>query len=291
MPPGAAAAATRCPPHWRAERSVGRGARRPCAAWRRRPRRPRRAAADVERQRTGQQRRGKAPAPGKAPPNAKAQSHWTAPERPRMRTTHQGWEDGGQAPARVDGAWQSIVACDGTAASNDQPPAAPVAQATLTPLVQAGLERSKDVAGALPALPATGEHGADRAAAGQALETFGGAPASAPEPPRHPMPQTAAPETPATVPERLAATGRTPRGQAWDARRQGMVAPGFGQSTAARGCRRCWLRGLATSRGAWRLVCLPPPLLKRWRYGQRLRVVSPGWRRMDGLAMALRRAS
>src|SRR5256885_2203289 len=82
-------------------------------------------------------RRGKARATGKAPPNAKARSHWTAPERPGMRTTHQGWEDGGQAPARVDGAWQSIVACDGTAASNDQPPAAPVAQATLTPLVQA----------------------------------------------------------------------------------------------------------------------------------------------------------
>jgi hypothetical protein len=65
----------------------------------------------------------------------------------------------------------------------------------------------------------------------------------------------------------MAAKGRTPEGQAWDARRKGIVEPVFGQSKAARGFRRFLLRGLQKIRRAWRLGCLGHNLLKLWRYG------------------------
>jgi len=69
----------------------------------------------------------------------------------------------------------------------------------------------------------------------------------------------------------MAATVRTPAGQAWYARRKVIVEPVCGQIKEARGCRRFVRRGLATIRGAGRLVCLPHNLRKIWRYGRGLR--------------------
>jgi hypothetical protein len=71
----------------------------------------------------------------------------------------------------------------------------------------------------------------------------------------------------------MAAKVQTPEGKALYARRKGIVEPVFGQSKDARGFRRCLLRGLVTIRGAWRLVCLTPNLLKMWRYGRVLSTV------------------
>ena len=68
--------------------------------------------------------------------------------------------------------------------------------------------------------------------------------------------QAAAPALPVTVQERMAAKLRTPAGKALYARRNVIVEPVLGQSKAARGFRRFVLRGLATLRGEWRLVCL-----------------------------------
>jgi hypothetical protein len=79
---------------------------------------------------------------------------------------------------------------------------------------------------------------------------------------RHPVLEPQVAETPTTAKERLAAKVRTPEGRAVDARRQVIVEPVCGQSKEARGCRRFLLRGLATIRGAWRLVCLTHNLLK-----------------------------
>ena len=78
---------------------------------------------------------------------------------------------------------------------------------------------------------------------------------------------------PRTVQERMAAKVRTPEGKALYARRKGIVEPVCGQIKDARGFRRFLLRGLATIRGAWRLVCLTHNLLKIWRYGRVLRAV------------------
>ncbi len=184
-----------------------------------------------------------------------------------MRTTTKGWEDCGHAPVRVDAACPILVACDVTDATNDKQQAEPMAQATRANLAQAALERPKDASGDAPALPATLENGSDSAAAVEALETLGCDPSIATERQRHPVPQTEAPETPATGPERLAATVRTPAGKALSARRKGIVEPVCGQSKEARGFRRFVRRGLDAIRGAWRLLGLTHTLLKMWRYG------------------------
>lgn len=76
-----------------------------------------------------------------------------------MRSHHTGWDDCGNAQARVDGACQSIVACDVPDAPNAKQPAEPMAQATRTTLAHAGIERPKDGAGAVHASPATLDNG------------------------------------------------------------------------------------------------------------------------------------
>ena len=100
-----------------------------------------------------------------------------------------------------------------------------------------------------------------------ALATLGVDPYIATARQRHHGAQAAAPETPATAQERMAAKVRTPEGKALYARRKVIVEPVFGQIKEARGFRRFLLRGLAKIRGEWRLVCLTQNLLKLWRYG------------------------
>jgi transposase len=130
-----------------------------------------RAAAEAERQRTGKTRRGPAPKPVEEPPDDKAQSNCTDPDRHIMRTNNKGWESCGNAQASVDGACQIIGAWDVTEASNDQQQAEPIAQATLAPLAQAGLERPTDESGTPQAIPATLDNGYDSEAAVEARET------------------------------------------------------------------------------------------------------------------------
>jgi hypothetical protein len=106
-----------------------------------------------------------------------------------------------------------------------------------------------------------------------ALETLGFDPYIAAGRQRHHVPQAEAPAPPATVQEQMAAKVRTPAGKALYARRTVIVEPVFGQIKEARGFRRFLLRGLATIRGEWRLVCLTHNLLKMWRYGRVQRTV------------------
>jgi transposase len=227
-----------------------------------------RADAEAERQRTGKKRRGKAPPPVEDSPDDKAQSNFTDPELHIMRTNNKGWDYCGNAQGSVDGAYQIIVACDVTDATNDKQQAEPMAQATRTNLAQAGLESPKDESGAVRPIPATLDNGYYSEAAVAALETLGFDPYIAIGRQRHHGPQAAVPETPATVPERMAAKVQTPAGKALYARRKVIVEPVFGQIKEARGFRRFLLRGLATIRGEWRLVCLTHNLLKMWRYGR-----------------------
>ena len=228
---------------------------------------------EAERQRTGKQRRGKAPQPVEETPDDKAQSNFTDPELHIMRTNNKGWEYCGNAQARVDGACQIIVACDVTDASNDKQQAAPLAQATLANLAQAGIERPKDEAGITQAIPVTLDNGYYSEAAVEALETLGFDPYIATARQRHHVPEADASETPLTVQERMAAKVRTPAGKALYARRKVIAEPVFGQIKEARGFRRFLLRGLDHIRGEWRLVCLTHNLLKIWRYGRVLGTV------------------
>ena len=235
--------------------------------------RQRRAEAEAQRRRTGPPRRGKAPQPVQESPNDKAQSNFTDPELHIMRSNNKGWDYCGNAQASVDGTCQIILACDVIDAPNDKQQAAPMAQATRTNLAQAGIERPKDESGAVHAIPATLDNGYYSAAAVAALETLGFDPYIATGRQQHHVPQAKVPETPATVQERMAAKVQTPAGKALYARRKVIVEPVFGQIKEARGFRRFLLRGLATIRGEWRLVCLTHNLLKIWRYGRILSAV------------------
>ena len=212
--------------------------------------RQRRAAAEAERQRTGQKRRGKAPTPVQERPADKAQSNLTDPELHIMQTNNKGWEYGGNAQARVDGACQISLACDVTEASHDKQQAEPMAQAPLATLTQAGLERPKGASGAAHAIPATLDNGYDSAAAVEALETVGCDPSIAPGRQPHHVPQAEAPGTPATGQERMAAKGRTPAGKALYARRKVIVEPVFGQIKEARGLSRKVISKAMPQRGA-----------------------------------------
>jgi transposase len=229
--------------------------------------RQRRAEAEAERARTGQQRRGKALKPVDDAPADKAQTNFTDPELHIMQTNKKGWEYCGNAQVSVDGTCQIILACDVTDASNDKQQAAPVAQATLAILAQAGIERPKDASGALQPIPATLDSGYYSETAVQALEALGFDPYMATERQRHHVLPTEALEAPATAQERMAAKVRTPEGKALYARRKIIVEPVFGQIKEARGFRRFLLRGLQKIRGEWRLVCLGHNLLKIWHYG------------------------
>jgi len=229
--------------------------------------RQRRAEAEVERKRTGKQRRGKAPKPVDDTPADKAQTNFTDPELHIMQTNNKGWEYCGNAQVSVDGAWQIILACDVTDASNDAQQAEPVALATLATLAQAGIERPKDEAGALQPIPATLDSGYYSETAVQGLEALGFDPYMATARQRHHVLPPEAPEAPATAKERMAAKVRTPEGKALYAKRKVIVEPVFGQIKEARGFRRFLLRGLQKIRGEWRLVCLGHNLLKIWRYG------------------------
>jgi transposase len=229
--------------------------------------RQRRAEAEAERARTGKTRRGKGPAPVDDTPADKAQTNFTDPELHIMQTHNKGWEYCGNAQVSVDGACQIIIACDVTDASNDKQQAAPVAQATLTTLAQAGIERPTDESGVLQPIPATLDSGYYSEAAAQTLEDLGFDPYMATGRQKHHAPEAEASDVPATAKERMAAKVRTPDGKAFYARRKVIVEPVFGQIKEVRGFRRFLLRGLAKIRGEWRLVCLTHNLLKLWRYG------------------------
>src|SRR5258707_265468 len=132
-----------------------------------------RGGAEAERRRTGQKRRGKVPQPVGDTPDDKAQSNFTDPERHIMRTNNKGWDYCGNAQASVDGACQIILACDVTDATNDKEQAAPLAQATLSTLAQAGMEQPTDESGDVHLIPATLDNGYYSEGAVQALEALG----------------------------------------------------------------------------------------------------------------------
>jgi transposase len=232
----------------------------------------RRDEAEAQRQRTGTKRRGRAPGPIVATPAETAQTNFTEPELPIMRTANKGWDCCGNAQASVDDGCQIILACDVTDQCNDKQQAEPMAQATRDQLDQAGIAPAADEAGFRPLIPAALDTGYFSGPAVEAMEREGFDPHIATERQRHHSATTPAASEPAseptTVKETMQAKLKTAAGRAVYARRKVIVEPVFGQIKEARGFRRFLLRGLAQIRGEWRLVCLTHNLLKIWRYGR-----------------------
>ena len=246
--------------------------------------RQRRDEAEAQRQRTGRKRRGRAPGPIVETPAEKAQTNFTEPELPIMKTANKGWDCCGNAQASVDDGCQIILACDVTDQCNDKQQAEPMAAATRDQLEQAGIVPAADESGAPPRIPAALDTGYYSESAVAGLEREGFDPHIATERQRHhstPTSPTVAPESapppapetksppPATAKEKMQAKLKTAEGRAVYARRKAIVEPVFGQFKEARGFRRFLLRGLQKIRGEWRLVCLTHNLLKIWRYGTR----------------------
>jgi hypothetical protein len=84
-----------------------------------------RAEADANRKADGRKKTGKTPAPSKTEPDGKAQRNFTDPES-RILKTKDGYIQGYNAQAAVDGTAQIIVAHGLTNASNDQAQLAPL---------------------------------------------------------------------------------------------------------------------------------------------------------------------
>ena len=84
-----------------------------------------RAEADASRKAEGRRKTGKTPAPPKTEPDSKAQRNFTDPES-RILKTKDGYIQGYNAQAAVDGTAQIIVAHGLTNASNDQAQLAPL---------------------------------------------------------------------------------------------------------------------------------------------------------------------
>jgi hypothetical protein len=111
------------------------------------------AAAAATRPRPGPKRRGQAPQEVDETPADQAPRRCPAPAWPRRQRNHKGWDDGGPAHARVEEAYQRLVACTVPGEANDQQHAAPMAQWTVAPVAPAGRERPTAAAGVGPPIP------------------------------------------------------------------------------------------------------------------------------------------
>jgi hypothetical protein len=68
-----------------------------------------------------------------------------------------------------------------------------------------------------------------------------------------------------TAKQRMARKLRTKKAKMTYAKRKGIIEPIFGQLKQVLGIRQFTLRGLASMRGEWRLMCMVHNLLKLWR--------------------------
>ena len=233
--------------------------------------RQRRAEEEAERQRAGTKRRGKEPQPPSAVPKDNAPCSFSDPEMKRMPQSNKGWDYATNAQLAVDGAFQIIVACFVTDASNDKEQGIPLAVAALENLRQAAVELPKEETGAAKKIPATLDSGYFSAKAVPGMEKEGFDPYMATGRQKHNQGKAAATATPtlpeqATAKEKMQAKVRTPQGQKVYAQRKTIVEPVFGQIKGVRGFRRFSFRGLWKISGEWCLVCLTHNLLKLWRY-------------------------
>lgn len=190
--------------------------------------------------------------PEAARPTDKAQRNFTDPES-KIQKTSDGFIQGYNAQASVDGAHQVIVAQHVTACAADAPelPAAldaivaTLGTAPQVVLADAGYFSEANIA----AVQAQGSE--PLIATGRRKHGEAGPPAPRGRPPKGLSPR-----------ERMARTLQTLRGHALYALRKQIVEPVFGQIKHARGFRQFLLRGTQKVGHEWALVCTAHNLLK-----------------------------
>jgi transposase len=220
------------------------------------------AAEDAARR----QEEGKAPpavAPADAVPEPKDQINFTDPESRIMKVSNKGWDQCGNAQA-VANEHQIILAADVTDQTNDKRQAVPMVDQARANLDAAGVKQALGAA--------VMDSGFYSEANTQALQSRGIDPYVATERLKHheEIPQAPRGRIPAglSAKQRMARKLRTKKGRTEYAKRKGMIEPIFGQLKQVLGFRQFSLRGLASMRGEWRLLCAVHNLLKLWRAGQ-----------------------
>jgi transposase len=208
--------------------------------------RRRRAEAEEKRIAQGRKKNGKTPKPPSAEPDGKAQRNFTDPES-RLLLTKDGYIQGWNAQAAVDGTAQVIVAHGLTPSMSDHGQLVGLVDAVAANLGRRPNEVSAD-SGYLsePNLAALDERGVVAYIAtgrakhpGEAKRKIGG-----------PLTQ---------------AMRRKLKWAGWRSRyrlRKQIVEPVFGQIKQARGFRQFLLRGLEKVRAEWALICTAHNLIK-----------------------------
>lgn len=209
-----------------------------------------RAEAEEKRQAQGRKKTGKAPAPPKAEPDGKAQRNFTDPES-RILKTKDGYIQGYNAQAAVDGAHQIVVAQTLTNSSSDQAQLAPLLDG-----IRANLGTNPDEVSAdagycsaanlrtirrrrIEGYIATGrqKHGAKSATAKKASR-------------------------PGSLIARMSTKLKRAGHQSRYRLRKQIVEPVFGQIKQARGFRQFLLRGIDKVKAEWALICTAHNLVK-----------------------------
>ena len=225
-----------------------------------------RARAEAAEEAARRQAEGKGPPtrpPTEAVPEPKDQINFTDPESRIMKVSNKGWDQCGNAQA-VANEDQIIVAADVTDQVNDKRQAVPMVDQTLENLEAAGVEQ--------PIGAAVIDSGYYSEANTSALEQRSVDPHIATERLKHneeipPVPRGRIPKN-LSAKQRMARKLRTKKGRDVYAKRKGMIEPIFGQMKQVLGFRQFSMRGLATMRGEWRLMCTVHNLLKLWRHAQ-----------------------
>ena len=209
-----------------------------------------RAEAEDRRQAEGRKKTGKTPAPPQAEPDGKAQRNFTDPES-RILKTKDGYIQGYNAQAAVDGAHQIIVAQTLTNSSSDQAQLAPLLNG-----IKANLGRNPDEVSAdagycsdanlrtikrrrIAGYIATGrqKHGTKSATAKKT-------------------------STPGSLIAKMSTKLKRAGHRSRYRLRKQIVEPVFGQIKQARGFRQFLLRGIEKVSAEWALICTAHNLVK-----------------------------
>jgi transposase len=225
-----------------------------------------RARTEAKEEAARREAEGKQPPakpPAEAVPEPKDQINFTDPESRIMKTSNKGWDQCGNAQA-VANEDQIILSADVTEQTNDKRQAVPMVDQAIENLKAAGVEQTVGAA-----VMDTGYYSEANT---KALEERDLDPYIATERLKHnqeipPVPRGRIPKD-YTAQQRMARKLRTTKGRATYAKRKGIIEPIFGQLKQVLGFRQFSLRGLASMRGEWRLICAVHNLLKLWRHGR-----------------------
>lgn len=209
-----------------------------------------RAAAEERRIAEGRKKSGKAPTPPRTEPDGKAQRNFTDPES-RILKTKDGYIQGYNAQAAVDGARQIIVAQTLTSSSSDQAQLAPLLDGIRTNLGTNPDEVSADAGYCSAANLRTIKRRRIEGYIATGRQKHGTRSATAKKASR-----------PGSLIARMSTRLKRAGYRSRYRLRKQIVEPVFGQIKQARGFRQFLLRGIDKVKAEWALICTAHNLVK-----------------------------